>query len=70
MLVRKPLVLANSTDKAITGNHPEHGRGRDLQAHLITGHFRGDDQLPGIDGDPQLTLRVCVSRPQEREEAT
>lgn len=34
----QPLVLASSTNEAIVGNHPPHGRGRDLQAHLSAGH--------------------------------
>lgn len=34
----QPLVLASSTNEAIVGNHPSHGRRRDLKAHLTAGH--------------------------------
>lgn len=52
MFVLKPLVLASSTNEVLVGNRPPHGQGRDLQAHLISGHFRRENQLPEIDPDP------------------
>lgn len=65
MFVLKPLVLASSTDEARVGNHPPHDRGRDLQAHLITDQCGHDNQLPEIDGEPQLTPRVFVRWPRD-----
>lgn len=66
MFVVKPQVLASSTDEARVGNHPLHIRGRDLQAHLITDQCGRANQLPEIDGDLQLTPRLCVKMPRDR----
>lgn len=66
MFVVKPLVLASSTGEARVGNHPLHIRGRDLQAHLIMGPCGHANQLPEIDGDLQLTPRLCVKMPRDR----
>lgn len=48
----EPLALAGSTDEAGVGNHPPHGRRRDLRLHLHNiSPSELDDQLPAITGE-------------------